>query len=183
MSNNPLAERESRAVGSVFNHATRIIVGEYERDEENRSVGSLYLRDPVTRRAERLPAPDDRTSYRSPVVARSSPFVFFNVMSINDRGGGNWVHVARADLRTRDIEVVFTPDDLFARAAVDRAWRISPWVRKLLSVSDDGLTLTCNIGVPEPRPDGSYHMSYSLFDLDVTTRALVRLLDLDSPYG
>jgi hypothetical protein len=183
MSNNPLAERESRFRGIVFNHATGTVLASYDRDEERRTVRSLYVRDPMSKDYERLSAPDDRTSYHSPVAARDAPYVFINVMVIGDRGGGNWLHVARVHVPTRSIEVAFTPEDLFAVTKTPREWRIAPWVSDLMRASDDGRLVTCRLGIPEARPDGSFHMNYSIFDLDVAARSLVRLADLDTPYN
>ncbi len=84
MSNDPLAERESSFRGIVFNHASGVVLASYERHEERRTIRSLYLRDPITKNYERLSAPDDRTSYDSPVSARDAPYVFVNVMVVGD---------------------------------------------------------------------------------------------------
>ena len=182
MSNDPFAQGESRFRGIVFNHATEVVIAAFERHEERRTIRSLYVRDPRSKVYERLAVPDERTSYEFPVAARDAPFAFFNVMTVSDHGSGNWHHVARLHVPTRAIEVVFTLDDLFAVARTPRAWRIFPWVSALMRASDDGRMVTCNVGIPEPHPDGSYHMNYSLFDLDVAARKLTRLADLDSPY-
>ncbi len=83
---------------------------------------------------------------------------------------------------TRSIEVMFTLKDLLAYAETPRSWPIWPWVSALMHASDSGSVLTCNIGIPEARPDGGFHMNYSLFDLDVARRTLQKQVDLDDPY-
>lgn len=47
-------------------------------------------------------------------------------------------------------------------------------------MTDDGRVLTCTIGVPAPQtePPGAFHMSYALFDLDLESRTLTRLTEL-----
>ncbi len=182
MPNNPLAERESKARGICFNKASGVVLAWYERHEDRRIIDSVYLRDPVSRNYERLSPPDDRTSYTCPVAARDVPYAYFNVMAIGDDGGGQWRHVARLHVPTRQVEIVFTQEDLFAATGTPRPSLIWPWVSALLSASDDGRVITCNIGLPEPRADGGCRMNYSLFGLDVPARAVIRLADLDSPY-
>ena len=183
MPNNPLAIRESRWKRTLYSHSAGVVLAQFERDDPPRHTRSLYIRDAATLDYERLPAADDATSYDSPVVARSVPSVFFNVMVQNERGGGNWLHVARANIITREIDVVFGLDELVAFAKSEPHWHIGPWVAALFDVSDDGIILTCKIGMPEPRPDGSYRMNYSLFDLDLSSRTLTHLADFNTTPG
>jgi hypothetical protein len=102
------------------------------------------------------------------------PFVFFNVMSLAETGGGNWLHVSRANILTRELETIYTPSEL---AAFGPKWPCQPWVADLFDVSDDGVILTCNIGLPEPRPNGAFQMTYSIFDLDLSSRTLTQRAD------
>jgi hypothetical protein len=177
MPNNPLAIRESRWKRTLYSHSAKVVVAQFERDDSPRHTRSLYIRDAATLDYERLPAPDDATSYETPVVARSVPLVFFNVMVQNEKGGGNWLHVARANIITREIETVYAPPELAVFANSDPAWPCRPWVAALFDVSDDGLILTCSIGLPEPLADGAFRMNYSLFDLDLASRTLTLLAD------
>ncbi len=85
----------------LYSHATGLLVSQYEREAPPRRTRSLYVRDATTFEYERITPPDDATSYESPVVARSRPFVFFSVMVISERGGGNWLHVSRGHLITK----------------------------------------------------------------------------------
>jgi hypothetical protein len=179
----PLTERESEFRGIVFSHATGVVIASYDRHEDRRTISSLYFRDPLSTRYERLPAPDDRTSFTTPVAVRDAPYVFFNVMRITDDGSSNWLHVARAHLLTRAIEVVLSADELLAITNSERAWPVHPWVWALMQASDGGTLVTCKVGVPEPQPGGRYQMKYSIFDLNVTTRSLSRLADLADPFG
>jgi hypothetical protein len=177
MPDNPLAIGESRCKRMLYSHSAGVVVAQFERDGPPRQKRSLYIRDAATLDYERLPVPDDATSYETPVVARSVPFVFFNVMLLSERGTGDWLHVARANIITREIETLYAPAELAAFANSDPKWPCRPWVQALFDVSDDGLNLTCSVGLPEPLPDGAFRMNYSLFDLDLTSRTLTRLAD------
>jgi hypothetical protein len=117
------------------------------------------------------------TRARSIFGTRSVPFVFFNVMVKNERGGGNWLHVARANIITREIETLYTPEELVAFANSDPKWPCGPWVAALFDVSDDGSILTCSVGLPEPLPEGAFRMNYALYELDLSTRSLTHLAD------
>ena len=86
-------------------------------------------------------------------------------MVISERGGGSWLHVSRGHLITREVETIFTPDELVALLETDPTWPIQPWISELVDVTDDDVVLTCTIGVPAPQAEpGAFHMSYSLFD-------------------
>lgn len=177
-----IPERESRFLGLSYSHAAKVLVARFERREDARSVESLYLRHASADEYERLAPPDDTTSYKTPVVVRNAPTLFFNVWTISERGGGDWLHVARANLVTREVEVVLRPPDLQALTLVEPQWRMLPWVSELHSASDDGSTLTFRLGVPQPLRDGSIRIQYSIFDFDVRERRLTRLADLASSF-
>lgn len=183
MPNNPLAIRESRWKRTLYSHSAGVVLAQFERDDPPRHTRSLYIRDAATLDYERLPAPDDATSYDSPVVARSVPFVFFNVMVQDEKGGGDWLHVARANLITREIETLYGPDELVVFAKSEPKWPCQPWIAALFDVSDDGMVLTCNVGLPEPRPGGAYGMNYALFNLDLSSRTLTRLANFNATPG
>jgi hypothetical protein len=180
MPNRP--ERETSLLKLCYSHAAKLVVAEFQRREATRSVSSIYVRDGVTREYQRLAPPDDALSYQHPFPVRSEPFVYFNVMKVSERGGGAWLHIARANLVTREVEVVLSMKELDATMNVDRSWRIGSWVSDLQSVSDDGTTITCLLGVPEPQGGGSFHMNYSLFDFDVRDRTMTLLARLDTPF-
>ena len=73
MPNHPVAIRESRCKRTLHSHSAGVVVAQFERDDAPRHTRSLYIRDAATLDYERLPAPDDATSYDTPVVARSVP--------------------------------------------------------------------------------------------------------------
>ena len=177
-----LPARESRFIRLLYNHHSGTVIAQFERDSETATTRSLYMRDRRVASYEQLPAPDERTSYESPVVGRSVPLMFFNVMTANTRGGRNWSHVARADVLTRVTEVLFSRDELVPIAKSSPEWVLQPWVSELIDVSDDGMTLTCKVGIPEPQPGGAFHMKYGLFELNTETRALTHLADFENPY-
>lgn len=178
---NPLAYRESWFCSSVFNHTTRFVVAEYARKDGQRTTSSLYFRDPTTRLYERLPIAEPGLSFCSPVVPRCEPYVFFNVMRISEAGVGDWLHIARAHIHTRRVEIVLTPDELVLALACSPEWRMYPWVSELVSAADDGRTITCRVGIPVPRERGAFRMHYWMCDLDVASRSVKRLVDLRAP--
>lgn len=104
-------------------------------------------------------------------------------MTKDERGGGHWLHVARAHIETRAIETIFAPADLRTLCGAEPTWPCQPWVSALIAASDDGTSLTCTVGLPEPRANGAFHMSYSLFELDPATRTLERLADFHETPG
>jgi hypothetical protein len=172
---NPLAVRESRFVRLLYSHAARALVAEFEREHQR----SLYIRHAATHDYERLVTPDDQTSFTSPVVSRSVPFVFFNVMSVSARGSSNWLHVARANIVTREIDVVLPASELDNITNADPRCPIRPWVSDLFDVSDDGTLLTCRVGRPGPIDNGAIHMKYAIVQIDLAARTLGHLADLE----
>lgn len=173
---------ETRAAAVCYNHAAKLVVAEFIRRDAERSVSSLYIRDGADGEYRRLVPPDGFISYRGAVSVRSEPLVYFNVFQIAEGGGGRWLHVARANVLTHEVEVVLGQEELDALTRYEPRYRIKPWVSDLASASDDGTTLTCRLGVPDPpQPDGSVRMRYSFFDFHLGERRLSLLASLESP--
>lgn len=148
----------------LYNHAANVTV---------RTLGSnLVVSNGVTFEST------DEASLRAPVVSRTNPYVFFHLM-VPKEEGLDWRAVQRGNLVTGDVETILTDYDLGSLASPNIE---PPWVVQIIGVAEDGSSLTVVIGVPAPLTDGM-KVQFAVYDIDVATKSLKKVMPLMSPFG
>jgi hypothetical protein len=155
-----------------YNAASETLVARFERSVEgSRTVSSIYVRARDAIEYTKLFGPDDVTSAETLVTAEAVPVAFFNVLT-RCGTGSNWAFVARADLRTSEVNPVLNPAAL-ARGHEGPAARA--WVAKILSASADGASLLCVIGrqrsVDDEQP-GRLKVDYTVSRVELLSQSV-----------
>jgi len=144
----------------LYNPASETIIVEMKSvaDRPLPPLGRLFMRPRHADAYEQIGNPADDVSYQTPVTCEREPIVVFNTIKWDKvKGGGNPGGVYAFNLRTKDLSVCFSEDELTIPDP-----HLRSWVQALISLSEDGRTLHANIGIEKAVPNGAvvhYHLA------------------------
>jgi hypothetical protein len=121
----------------AYNRSSDTVVAQFRSGR----VGMLYYRNRRRRRYRKVAQLGERVSYRDVITADAAPMTFVNVLEFGTEAeGGDWLGVARMDMQTRKIALVFCEEDIKLSLPYSRGW-----VRNLLEAWADGRGVVCII--------------------------------------
>lgn len=138
--------------GLLYNAASEMLILELRRAGAAYLLPSrLFVRHRDSEAYEQIGTPAEGMCFESAVTCKTKSVVVFNSMKWEKPpGGGNWAGVYSFDLKSKELRLRISPENLSLEEP-----HLRLWIPELISLSEDADTLHVNVGVEKPVPSGA----------------------------